>query len=141
VVRGGEVLHSRGYGYADMESGRRFDSRTVFRTASVSKFFTAGRPRWAANPCTTTGGTRGGVILVWRIPVSGIAPHDGRNDSETDSAGAARRLISYEWAGITVSVCRGSPEPVVGGQHSRDSFNTSVGGPYLSQLRRLPQEL
>lgn len=41
VVRGGEVLHSRGYGYADMESGRRFDSRTVFRTASVSKLFTA----------------------------------------------------------------------------------------------------
>jgi CubicO group peptidase (beta-lactamase class C family) len=41
VVHRGEVVHSRGYGYAAMESGRRFDSRTVFRTASVSKLFTA----------------------------------------------------------------------------------------------------
>jgi CubicO group peptidase (beta-lactamase class C family) len=41
VVHRGEVVHSRGYGYADIESRRRFDSRTVFRTASVSKLFTA----------------------------------------------------------------------------------------------------
>ncbi len=41
VVHRGEVLHSRGYGFADIEAGRRFDSRTVFRTASVSKPFTA----------------------------------------------------------------------------------------------------
>jgi CubicO group peptidase (beta-lactamase class C family) len=41
VVHRGEILHSRGYGYADMEAGRRFDTRTVFRTASVSKLFTA----------------------------------------------------------------------------------------------------
>jgi CubicO group peptidase (beta-lactamase class C family) len=41
VVRRGEVLHSRGYGYADVAAGRRFDSRTVFRTASVSKLFTS----------------------------------------------------------------------------------------------------
>jgi CubicO group peptidase (beta-lactamase class C family) len=41
VVHRGKVLHSRGYGYADIESGRRFDSLTVFRTASVAKLFTA----------------------------------------------------------------------------------------------------
>jgi CubicO group peptidase (beta-lactamase class C family) len=41
VVHRGEVIHSRGYGYADVGAGRRFDSRTVFRTASVSKLFTA----------------------------------------------------------------------------------------------------
>jgi CubicO group peptidase (beta-lactamase class C family) len=41
VVHRGHVLHSRGYGYADVEAERRFDARTVFRTASVSKLFTA----------------------------------------------------------------------------------------------------
>ncbi len=41
VVHRGQVLHSRGYGYADTETGRRFDSRTVFRTASVSKTINA----------------------------------------------------------------------------------------------------
>ncbi len=41
VVHRGEVLHSRGYGLADIEAGRLFDSRTVFRTASVSKLLTA----------------------------------------------------------------------------------------------------
>jgi CubicO group peptidase (beta-lactamase class C family) len=42
VVHGGEVVHSRGYGYADLEAGRSFDAATsVFRTASVSKLFTA----------------------------------------------------------------------------------------------------
>jgi CubicO group peptidase (beta-lactamase class C family) len=41
VVYRGHILHSRGYGYADVEAGRRFDARTVFRTASVSKLFTA----------------------------------------------------------------------------------------------------
>jgi CubicO group peptidase (beta-lactamase class C family) len=42
VVHGGEVVHSRGYGYADVEAGRPFDAGTsVFRTASVSKLFTA----------------------------------------------------------------------------------------------------
>jgi CubicO group peptidase (beta-lactamase class C family) len=41
VVHRGHVLHSRGYGHADVEAGRRFDARTLFRTASVSKLFTA----------------------------------------------------------------------------------------------------
>jgi CubicO group peptidase (beta-lactamase class C family) len=42
VVHGGEVVHLRGYGYADLQAGRPFDSETsVFRTASVSKLFTA----------------------------------------------------------------------------------------------------
>jgi CubicO group peptidase (beta-lactamase class C family) len=42
VVHGGEVVHSRGYGHADIEAGRSFDPGTsVFRTASVSKLFTA----------------------------------------------------------------------------------------------------
>jgi CubicO group peptidase (beta-lactamase class C family) len=41
VVHRGAVLHSSGYGYADAVAGRAFDSQTVFRTASVSKLFTA----------------------------------------------------------------------------------------------------
>jgi CubicO group peptidase (beta-lactamase class C family) len=42
VVHGGEVVHIRGYGHADAETGRRFDPElSVFRTASVSKLFTA----------------------------------------------------------------------------------------------------
>jgi CubicO group peptidase (beta-lactamase class C family) len=42
VVQGGEVVHLRGYGYSDVEAGRRFDAEaSVFRTASVSKLFTA----------------------------------------------------------------------------------------------------
>jgi CubicO group peptidase (beta-lactamase class C family) len=42
VVHGGEVVHSRGYGYADVEARRPFDAETsVLRTASVSKLFTA----------------------------------------------------------------------------------------------------
>jgi CubicO group peptidase (beta-lactamase class C family) len=42
VVHGGEVVHSRGYGYADIEAGQLFDPETsVFRTASVAKLFTA----------------------------------------------------------------------------------------------------
>jgi CubicO group peptidase (beta-lactamase class C family) len=42
VVHGGEVVHLRGYGHADIEARRRFDAASsVFRTASVSKLFTA----------------------------------------------------------------------------------------------------
>jgi CubicO group peptidase (beta-lactamase class C family) len=42
VVHGGEVVHLRGYGYGDVEARRRLDAETsIFRTASVSKLFTA----------------------------------------------------------------------------------------------------
>jgi len=42
IVKDGEVIAERGYGYADAESGEPVDpSRTVFRVASVSKTFTA----------------------------------------------------------------------------------------------------
>lgn len=42
VVKDGEVILSRGYGYADAEAGEPVDpAQTVFRVASVSKTFTA----------------------------------------------------------------------------------------------------
>jgi CubicO group peptidase (beta-lactamase class C family) len=42
VVHGGRVVHTRGYGHAEIETGRALDAeRSVFRTASVSKLFTA----------------------------------------------------------------------------------------------------
>jgi len=42
IVKDGEVIAERGYGYADAESGEPVDpSQTVFRVASVSKTFTA----------------------------------------------------------------------------------------------------
>jgi len=42
VVRDGGVVLAKGYGYADLERGRRVDSeRTLFRVASLSKLFVA----------------------------------------------------------------------------------------------------
>jgi CubicO group peptidase (beta-lactamase class C family) len=41
VVKEGELILSKGYGYADLESSRVVDpSRTLFRTGSVAKLFT-----------------------------------------------------------------------------------------------------
>jgi CubicO group peptidase (beta-lactamase class C family) len=41
IVKDGEVLTARGYGYADREAGIRVDpARTLFRTGSVGKLFT-----------------------------------------------------------------------------------------------------
>jgi CubicO group peptidase (beta-lactamase class C family) len=40
VVRGGELVASRCYGYADLGSGRPVDTSTVFRIGSISKTFT-----------------------------------------------------------------------------------------------------
>jgi CubicO group peptidase (beta-lactamase class C family) len=42
VVRGDELLLAKGYGYADLETQRPVDpARTLFRTGSVAKLFTA----------------------------------------------------------------------------------------------------
>jgi len=41
VVKGGKVLHARGYGMADLEHDAPITPRTVFHVASVSKQFTA----------------------------------------------------------------------------------------------------
>ncbi len=41
VVRGGELVHAAGYGFADIERGTRIDADTVFNIASTSKQFTA----------------------------------------------------------------------------------------------------
>ncbi|HYD45444.1 MAG TPA: serine hydrolase [Phenylobacterium sp.] len=41
VVQGGQVVLKKGYGFADMKTGRRVDpDRTLFRIASISKTFT-----------------------------------------------------------------------------------------------------
>ena len=41
VVQGGQVVLKKGYGFADIKSGRRVDpDRTLFRIASISKTFT-----------------------------------------------------------------------------------------------------
>ncbi len=41
VIRGGELLHSAGYGFADLERRVPITPQTAFRLASVSKQFTA----------------------------------------------------------------------------------------------------
>ena len=41
VIRGGELVHAAGYGFADIERGMRIDADTVFNIASTSKQFTA----------------------------------------------------------------------------------------------------
>ena len=41
VIRDGEIIHSRGYGYAQIEHGVPVTPGTVFHVASVSKQFTA----------------------------------------------------------------------------------------------------
>ena len=41
VIRGGELVHAAGYGFADIERGLRIDADTVFNIASTSKQFTA----------------------------------------------------------------------------------------------------
>jgi CubicO group peptidase (beta-lactamase class C family) len=41
VVRGGELVYKRGYGMANLEYGIALSPRSVFRTASVGKQFTA----------------------------------------------------------------------------------------------------
>lgn len=41
VIRDGEIIHSGGYGYAQIEHGVPITPRTVFHVASVSKQFTA----------------------------------------------------------------------------------------------------
>ena len=40
VVADGRVVHERGYGHADLETGRRVTPETVFYTASLGKAFT-----------------------------------------------------------------------------------------------------
>src|SRR5690554_6146203 len=41
AIADGEVVHRRGYGLAERETSRAVSERTNFRTASVSKQFTA----------------------------------------------------------------------------------------------------
>ncbi|NIR79463.1 MAG: beta-lactamase family protein, partial [Gemmatimonadetes bacterium] len=41
VFRGSEVVWSKGWGWADMEKGRPATARTIGRTGSISKSFTA----------------------------------------------------------------------------------------------------
>jgi CubicO group peptidase (beta-lactamase class C family) len=41
VVKDGEIVHSKGYGYADLEARRPIAPNAPFRLASVSKHFTA----------------------------------------------------------------------------------------------------
>ncbi|NIP19456.1 MAG: serine hydrolase [Xanthomonadales bacterium] len=41
VIRDGKVVHARGYGLADLETGAPITPDTVFRLGSVSKMFTA----------------------------------------------------------------------------------------------------
>ena len=41
VVKNGQVVFERGYGVAELRTGRPIDARTNFRLASVSKQFTA----------------------------------------------------------------------------------------------------
>ena len=41
ITRGGQVLHARGYGIADRESGTRATPQTVYQIGSISKQFTA----------------------------------------------------------------------------------------------------
>lgn len=41
VIHKGEYIHKKGYGLANMEYGIPIDSRTIFRTGSVGKQFTA----------------------------------------------------------------------------------------------------
>jgi CubicO group peptidase (beta-lactamase class C family) len=41
VIRGGELIYKRGYGMANLEYGIALSPRSVFRTASVGKQFTA----------------------------------------------------------------------------------------------------
>lgn len=41
VIKDAEIVYRRGFGYADLEAGRRIDADSAFRLASVSKAFTA----------------------------------------------------------------------------------------------------
>lgn len=41
IFRGGEILIAKGYGLADLETGRRSTARTCYRFASIAKQFTA----------------------------------------------------------------------------------------------------
>src|SRR5687768_17643758 len=41
VIRGGELVHAAGYGFADIEQDVRIDADTVFNIASTSKQVTA----------------------------------------------------------------------------------------------------
>lgn len=41
VVRGGQVLMEKGYGYRDAASGKMNDAQTVYQIGSVTKQFTA----------------------------------------------------------------------------------------------------
>jgi CubicO group peptidase (beta-lactamase class C family) len=41
VIQGGRLAHARGYGAADLGTGRQIDARTAFNLASMSKSFTA----------------------------------------------------------------------------------------------------
>lgn len=40
IVRDGELVWKRGFGYADLESERRPDENTLYRVASITKTFT-----------------------------------------------------------------------------------------------------
>ncbi len=92
VVRDGAVLTEKGYGYADVDAGRRVDPRTtLFRPGSISKLFT-----WTAVMQLVESGKLDLDADINRYLDFTIPPRDGRpltlRDLMTHTSGFEDRL-------------------------------------------------
>jgi CubicO group peptidase (beta-lactamase class C family) len=105
VVKDGQVLTQRGYGYADLAARQRVDpATTLFRPGSISKLFT-----WTAVMQLVEQGKIDLDVDVNRYLDFTIPPYDGRpitmRNIMTHTPGfepALKHLIIFEGPGVTV---------------------------------------
>jgi CubicO group peptidase (beta-lactamase class C family) len=84
LVRGGEIVHVRGYGVLDARGAARVTPRSIFAVASMTKLFTAA----AAMHLVEAG------QLDLDAPVSAVLPDFGRRDPRSREI-TARQLLSH----------------------------------------------
>ena len=105
IVKDGQVLTQRGYGYADLAARQRVDpATTLFRPGSISKLFT-----WTAVMQLVEQGKIDLDVDVTRYLDFTIPPFDGKpitmRNIMTHTAGfepALKHLIIFEGPGVTV---------------------------------------
>ncbi len=85
IIKDGEVIHSRGYGWRDFEQQLPVDSETLFAIGSASKAFTA----------TALGILVDRGLLEWDQPVRKYLPHFHLMDAFADERITPRDLLCH----------------------------------------------